>query len=65
VQEVSGVLQPGIYDFSYERKLEEKTKTAGQIDVSFTAGQFARCPALYEPPSEEEACVVFCGTRTR
>ena len=27
-------------------------KTAGQIDgrVSFTAGQFAWCPALNEPP---------------
>ena len=29
-------------------------KTAGQIDgqVLFTAGQFARCPALSEPPGD-------------
>ena len=34
------------------KNLEEKTKTAGQIDgeVLFTAGQFAWCPALNEPP---------------
>ena len=38
---VSGVFQPGIFSFSYERKSEEKMKTAGQIDgqVLFTAGQ--------------------------
>ena len=51
MQEVSGVFQPGIFSFSYGRKSEEKTKTA-KIDgkVSFTAGQFARCLALNEPP---------------
>ena len=32
VQEVSGVFQPGIFSFSYERKSEEKMKTAGQIE---------------------------------
>jgi len=32
VQEVDGVLQPGVFSFSYENKEEEKTKTAGQID---------------------------------
>ena len=58
VQEVSGVFQPGIFSFSYDRKYEGKTKTAGQIDgyVSFTAGQFAQCPALNEPPGLK----VFC-----
>ena len=32
VQEVSGVFQLGIFSFTYERKSEEKTKTAKQID---------------------------------
>ena len=52
MHEVSGFFQLGIFRFSYERKEEEKTKTAGQTDgsVSFTAGQFARCPDLNEPP---------------
>jgi len=31
-QEVSGVLQPGTSSFTYERKYEEQTKTARQID---------------------------------
>ena len=54
VQEVSGVFQPGIFSFSHERKHEEKTKTAGQIDgkVSFTAGQFSWCLALNKPPGQ-------------
>ena len=41
VHKVSGVLQPGTSSFSFERKKEKKTKTAGQL---------ARCPALNEPP---------------
>ena len=51
MQEVSEVVQPRIFSFSFERKFKEKTKTAGQIDgeVSFTAGQFAWCLALNEP----------------
>jgi len=51
VQEVSEVLQPGMFTFSYERKQEEKTKTAGKIDgqVLFTAGQFARAQPLMSP----------------
>ena len=30
---------------------KRRRKQPGQIDVSFTAGQFARCPAFNEPPA--------------